>query len=110
LAYIAPGATPVANAIMLHPQGWSPRPTEPPKFIELLKRQSSGSLTLIEGPDPVCGYQFGSFSKQSIPSLHVLPLIILLRWRIGTVRNIKMWIRYSTGPGRGDRLLWSYRI
>jgi hypothetical protein len=64
LAFVAPGAT---LNIELHPQGWSPRPTEPPKVQELLKRQSSVSLTLLEGPDSVCGYQFGASGKYSTP-------------------------------------------
>lgn len=63
LAFTAPGATPVDDAIKRHPQRWSPQPTEPPKFKELLKRQSSSSLTLIEGPDPICGFQFGASGK-----------------------------------------------
>jgi hypothetical protein len=70
LAFVAPRATPVADTIWLHPQGWNPRPTEPPVFnVELLKRQPSSSLTLIEGPDVVCGYQFGEQGKLRIPGL-----------------------------------------
>jgi hypothetical protein len=49
------------DAIELHQQSWSPRPTDPPTFNkELLKRQSDSFLTQIEGPDTICGYQFGS--------------------------------------------------
>jgi len=70
LAFPAPAATSVSDNIELHPQGWSPRPTEPPEVKELLKRQSPGSLTLIEGPDNTCGYQFGVSGKCSTPKLH----------------------------------------
>jgi hypothetical protein len=64
LAFDAPKATPVAAAIELDPQGWSPKPTEPANVKELVRRQSSGgSLTLIEGPDSNCGYQFGASGK-----------------------------------------------
>jgi hypothetical protein len=63
LAFIAPRATTVDDAINFHPQSWGPQPTEPPKFKELLKRQSSSSLTLIEGPDDICGFQFGISGK-----------------------------------------------
>jgi len=68
LVFVAPQATP--DTIELHPQGWSPRPTDPPAFnIELLKRQlPTSSLTQIEGPDPVCGYQFGVQGKSGLPS------------------------------------------
>jgi hypothetical protein len=76
LVFVAPQATP--DAIELHPQGWSPRPTDPPKFnIELHKRQLASSLTQIEGPDSVCGYQFGVQSKFGLPSSHLWLLIIL---------------------------------
>jgi hypothetical protein len=64
LAFNAPEVTPVANILDFHPQGWSPQPTEPPQFNkELLKRQAATSLSLIEGPDGVCGYQFGVSCK-----------------------------------------------
>jgi hypothetical protein len=103
LVFPAPRAT---DAIELHPQGWSPRPTDPPKFNkELLKRQSASSLTQIEGPDTICGYQFGSQSKFGPPSSHLQLLIIILRWRIGTVLHINLWICYRTGPRGGDLLL-----
>jgi hypothetical protein len=76
LAFNAPEATPVAEILKLHPQGWSPQPTEPPQFNkELLKRQSSSSLTLIEGPDGVCGYQFGVAGKFRI--YRQLPTLII---------------------------------
>jgi hypothetical protein len=72
LAFVAPRATPAADAIELHPQGWSPRTTDPPTFNkELLKRQPAGSLTQIEGPDSVCGYQFGVQSKFGVPRSHL---------------------------------------
>ena len=72
LVFIAPQAT--LDAIeALHPQGWSPRPTDPPAFnIELLKRQSSSSLTQIEGPDSYCGYQFGLQGKFGLPGTHLV--------------------------------------
>jgi hypothetical protein len=109
LVFVAPQATP--DATELHPQGWSPRPTDPPVFnIELLKRQSTSSLTEIEGPDPVCGYQFGVQGKFELPSSRLWLLIILLRWRVGIVLHIKLWICYRTGPIRGDLLLWPYHI
>jgi hypothetical protein len=109
LAFVAPRATPAADAIELHLQGWSPRPTNPFNK-ELLKRQIASSLTQIEGPDSVCGYQFGVQSKFGLPSSHLWLLTIILRWRIGTVLHIKLWICYRTGPIRGDLLLWFYHI
>jgi hypothetical protein len=70
LVFVAPQATP--DAIELHPQGRSPKPTDPPAFnIELLKRQSGSSLTQIEGPDSFCGYQFGVQGKFGLPSSHL---------------------------------------
>jgi hypothetical protein len=76
LAFNAPEVTLVAEILEFSPQGWSPRPTEPPQFNkELLKRQSSG-LTIIEGPDTVCGYQFGEAGKfricRQLPPLNSL--------------------------------------
>jgi len=72
LVFVAPRATPAADAFELHTQGWSPRPTDPPAFnIELVKRQSGGSLTEIEGPDSICGYQFGVQCKFGLPSSHL---------------------------------------
>jgi len=98
------------DAIELHQQSWSPRPTDPPTFNkELLKRQSDSFLTQIEGPDTICGYQFGSQSKFGPPNSHLWLLIIILRWRIGTMLYINLWICYRNGRG-GDLLLWFYHI
>jgi hypothetical protein len=71
LAFAGPEATLVRNAVEIQ---LGPRPTEAPTFKDLLKRlfkrKSSGNYILIEGPDGVCGYQFGSSSKS--PVLNVL--------------------------------------
>jgi hypothetical protein len=67
LVFVAPRATPGTDALQLHQQGWSPQPTKPPFFnVELVKRQSSRPLTLIEGPDGVCGYQFGEQGEYNL--------------------------------------------
>jgi hypothetical protein len=71
LAFPGPKATPVGNAAEIQPQGWSPQPTEAPSFKDLLKRQSYSNYTFIEGPDGICGYQFGSSSKPSILCMHL---------------------------------------
>lgn len=63
LTFSGPRITPAPHSLTA--QVWSSRPTEAPNFHELLKRQSSTSWTLIEGPDYVCGYEFGNPSKSS---------------------------------------------
>ena len=65
LAFNAPEATPMADYLGLHAQVRSPQPTEAPTF-DLIERQSSVQLSLIEGPDAICGYQYGLSSKRSI--------------------------------------------
>jgi hypothetical protein len=105
LAFNTPEVTSVAEIVKFRPQGWSPQPTEPPQFNkELLKRQSS-SLTLIEGPDAVCGYQFGDAGMFHI-CRQLTTLTVFLRCRLGIVRvDIHLWICYSVGSGRRSRLL-----
>ncbi|KAE8441199.1 hypothetical protein EG329_005631 [Mollisiaceae sp. DMI_Dod_QoI] len=61
LAFSGPKATPLGEGIEIHVQGWSSRPTAAPGLKDVLRRQSS-QLTLIEGPDENCGYQFGASS------------------------------------------------
>ena len=68
LAYHGPRVTPVA--LELDPQGWTPRPTAGPSFKELRRRQSEVPLSLIEGPDYLCGYQFGDSGNQISSSLY----------------------------------------
>jgi hypothetical protein len=68
LAFAGPEATPVGNAAEVHP---GPRPTAAPNLEDLLKRQSSGEYTLIENPDGICGYQFGSSSTSPILNVHL---------------------------------------
>jgi hypothetical protein len=105
LAFDAPEVTSVAEILKLHPQGWSPQPTEPPQFNkELLKRQSFG-LTFIEGPDGVCGYQFGDAGKFRICK-QFRTLTILSRRCLGIMRvDRHLWICYSVGSGRRSHLL-----
>jgi hypothetical protein len=63
LAFDAPIATPMTDdAFKFDAQIGSPQPTEAPNF-ELLKRQSDVQYTLLEGPDDICGYQYGQSSK-----------------------------------------------
>jgi hypothetical protein len=63
LAFNAPQAT---HTVQLDADIGMPQPTEAPNVQELHRRQSSNSLYLIEGPDEVCGYQYGQSSKSSI--------------------------------------------
>jgi hypothetical protein len=74
LVFDVPQVTPVGDALR---QGWSPWPTEAPNFNELIKRQSSATLSLIEGPDSICGYQFGNSGKSYVRSTRPSPLIVL---------------------------------
>jgi len=62
LVFDAPAATPIILGLQ---QALNPKPTEAPNVNELLKRQVDSGLTLIEGPDDICGYQFGSSGKLS---------------------------------------------
>jgi hypothetical protein len=62
LAFNAPAATPMADALELLPQVEIPQPTEAPS-LELHKRQSNVQYSLLEGPDSICGYQYGQSSK-----------------------------------------------
>jgi hypothetical protein len=66
LAFNAPQATPMADNIGLDAWIGMPQPTEAPNVQELHRRQNSNSLYLIEGPDEICGYQYGQSSKCSI--------------------------------------------
>ena len=65
LAFNAPAATPIADALKLLPQVEIPQPTEAPS-LELHRRQSNVQYSLLEGPDSVCGYQYGQSSKCQI--------------------------------------------
>jgi hypothetical protein len=65
LAFNAPAATPMADALKLLPQVEIPQPTEAPN-LELHRRQSDIQYSLLEGPDSVCGYQYGQSSKCQI--------------------------------------------
>jgi hypothetical protein len=54
----APRATSVAEGNLLDPQGWTPRPTDGPKFPhELLRRQNVD--TVLVAPDETCGFISG---------------------------------------------------
>lgn len=63
LAFNAPAATPMADALKLLPQVEIPQPTEAPN-LELHKRQSNVQYSLLEGPDSICGYQYGQSSGE----------------------------------------------
>lgn len=65
LAFKAPAATSMADALELLPQVEIPQPTEAPS-LELHKRQSNVQYSLLEGPDSICGYQYGQSSKCQI--------------------------------------------
>lgn len=78
LAFDAPEATSVTNNLNLDPQSWSPRPTEAPEFKELVRRQASGTSTLVEAPDSLCGYKFGISSKFRPLNAPLLPLTAVL--------------------------------
>ena len=58
LAFSAPQVTPCGG---FHAKVAAPEPTQPPE-LELLRRQNV-QLSLIEGPDEVCGYQYGQLSE-----------------------------------------------
>ncbi len=66
LAFNAPQATNIADTVGLDVGMGMPQPTEAPNVQELHRRQDSNSLYLIEGPDEICGYQYGQSSKCSI--------------------------------------------
>lgn len=112
LAFNAPEATPVAAGLKLHPQGVTPRPTPAPKFeIRNYKRQNA-QLSLIEGPDNVCGYQYGVSSKfrtiLAAPIVH--GLIISSRWSIENLWQLKMWVCNGNGGDRRSHVLWSHGL
>jgi hypothetical protein len=63
LAFNAPKATPCGG---FHAKVAVPEPTKAPDFeLELLRRQDV-QLSLIEGPNNICGYQFGSLGEYQI--------------------------------------------
>jgi hypothetical protein len=109
LAFNAPEVTHVAEIL---PQGWSPWPIEPPQFNkELLKRQTSLSLSLIKGPDGICGYQFGQYCKFR-NGKWLLTLMMLSSCPIGIVQvSCHLWICYSIRGGQWHCMLWfNYNI
>jgi hypothetical protein len=97
LVFDVPKITPVGDN--LRPQGWSPRPTEAPNFKELVKRQSSTNLSLIEGPDFLCGYQFGNSGKSLIRSARLSLLIILSDYGLALCGQTSR-CGFGTAPGQ----------
>lgn len=69
-ALVFPGPEPTGVEIG-NVQGWTPRPTNGPDLKDLLRRQEQ-DYTIIEGPDSICGYQFGSSSGCQPFSLFML--------------------------------------
>ena len=96
LAFNAPQATPMADTVGLDAGIGMPQPTEAPNVQELHRRQDSNSLYLIEGPDEICGYQYGQSSKCSIGLQSVQILIIVFRRGSETMLYINMWLCNST--------------
>ena len=80
LAFNAPQATPMADTVGLGAGIGMPQPTEAPNVQELHRRQDSNSLYLIEGPDEICGYQYGQSSRCSIGLSNCLNINHLYSW------------------------------